>query len=257
MIFILSPSKTLNYDEQPAPSYSLPRLRKRTAELVDVMREKSPDEIGELMDINEELARTNWNRYRHFDPDHYTQENAKQSLLAFKGHVYHGMKVEDFSQDDLEYAQDHLRILSGLYGLLRPLDYMQPYRLEMGTRLKNPQGKNLYEFWGEDITELLNKDLQEQEEKVLVNLASQEYFKAVKPKAFKGSILDIAFKEWRNDKLKVVSVYAKMARGMMCHYAIKNRVEKPEQLKGFDYEGYSWSEEHSTEKEWVFARESQ
>lgn len=256
MLLLLSPSKTLDLQDCDVPLRSQPRLKEKTRQLATIMKQKSPDEIGAMMSINDDLARMNWNRYQKFDPDHYTKRNAKPSILAFKGHVYHGLNADDFDQGDMAFAQNHLRILSGLYGLLRPLDYLQPYRLEMGTRLQTERGGNLYDFWGDDITGLLNRDLRSHKNPVVVNLASQEYFKAVRPAGLKGRILTLSFKEWKNNQLRIVSVYAKMARGMMCHFAIKNRIENPEDLKAFDYEGYSWSESHSSEDHWVFARVS-
>lgn len=253
MLFLLSPAKTLDYSEASVEESSQPRLKKDTNELVSILKEKGPDELEKLMNINRELALENANRYRAFKKS-YTSHNSKPALLAFKGHVYHGMNASDFNDEELVYAQEHVRILSGLYGLLRPLDLMQPYRLEMGTRLHTERGKDLYTFWDDRITRLVNKDLKAQGDDVVVNLASREYFKSVREEKLKGKVVNISFKEFRDEGYKIVSVYAKMARGMMVHYAVKNRITSVEELKGFDYEGYSYQEELSGEEELVFVR---
>jgi cytoplasmic iron level regulating protein YaaA (DUF328/UPF0246 family) len=254
MLFLISPAKTLDYSESPTDQYTQSRLKGDTSELVGILREKGPDELGKLMKINQDLALENANRYRAFKPKSYSKKNSKQALLAFKGHVYQGLNAADFKDEDLAFAQDHLRILSGLYGVLRPLDLMQPYRLEMGTRLENARGKDLYTFWDDKITRIINKDLKAQGDKTVINLASKEYFKAIRPEKLKGEIIDVAFKEYRDGTYKIVSVYAKMARGMMVHYAVKNQIDSIEGLKGFDYEGYTFQEELSGENELVFVR---
>lgn len=256
MLFLLSPSKTLDFNGSATSPRSTPRMRGSAAELVSIMRSKTSEEIEDMMSVSTELARMNWNRYQNFNPERYTSRNSRQAIFAFRGQVYHGLQAENFNQEDLEFAQKHLRILSGLYGLLRPMDAIQPYRLEMGAQLHTPAGKSLYDYWGDDITDLLNKDLRGHSEKVVVNLASQEYFKAVQPERLKGSLLNISFKEWKNDTLKIIAVYAKTARGLMSRYAIRNKIEEPDDLKGFDLEGYSWSEEYSSDSEWVFVRVS-
>lgn len=254
MILVISPAKTLDYSEIELEKHSTPRLMEDSSRLVGVLRKKSAKSLQKLMNINPNLALENEARYRRFDPENFTEDNSKQALYAFRGQVYIGLKAEDFDANDIEYAQRHLRILSGLYGLLKPLDRMQPYRLEMGTKLKTRRGENLYEFWGDRITSLLNMDLAAQGDDVLINLASQEYFKSIKPKKFEGRIINIHFKELRDDQFKVVAVYAKTARGLMCRYAIKNKLTHPQELKGFDYEGYRFHEELSTETDWVFTR---
>ena len=254
MILIISPAKTLDYNKIELEDHSLPRLMHDSRQLVGVLRKKSAKKLSQLMSINDNIALENEARYRRFDTENFTEENSKQALFAFRGHVYLGLKAEDFDAADITYAQEHLRILSGLYGLLKPLDRMQPYRLEMGTKLKTRRGENLYKFWGDRITKLLNEDLAAQGDEVLINLASQEYFKSIRSEKFKGRVINIQFKELRGDQYKMVSVYAKTARGLMCRYAIKNKLTDPEELKGFDYEGYYFNEDLSSENDWVFTR---
>lgn len=253
MLLLVSPAKTLDFGAAEVKQYSQPRLLEKSETLADLLREKSEQDLMDLMNISGDLAELNRKRYEQFHTP-FTLENAKQAVLAFKGDVYAGMQADSFSSEELEFAQGHLRILSGLYGLLRPLDLMQPYRLEMGTRMQNPNGKNLYEFWGEDITDLINHDLQETGAKAVVNLASKEYFSAVQPGRLNGKCYDIEFKELRKGKYKVIAFYAKKARGMMCRYAIKNHLSEPDQLRGFDMDGYSFNEELSGDNTYVFTR---
>ena len=214
----------------------------------------SPQQIGELMHLSDKLAALNVARYGSWQPD-FTPANAKQALLAFKGDVYTGLAAEDFSEEDFDFAQAHLRMLSGLYGVLRPLDLMQPYRLEMGTKLANARGANLYEFWGERISDWLNEALAEQGDDILLNLASNEYFGAVKRKALNARIIDTEFKDLKNGQYKIISFYAKKARGLMARYVIKERIRDPEQLKAFDYQGYRYSAEQSKPDSLVFLRD--
>lgn len=253
MLLLISPAKTLDFDTTTVDQHTQPRMLSRSNQLVEVLKDKSEEELMDLMSISEDLAALNYERYQSYRTP-FTTENAKPSLLAFKGDVYAGMGAEDFTAQELQFAQQHLRILSGLYGLLRPLDLMQPYRLEMGTRLQNDRGKNLYEFWGEDITKLINEDLQDAGSQAVVDLASKEYFSAVKPAALNGKLYKVDFKEWRKGKYKVIAFYAKKARGMMCRYAIKNGLTKPEQLKSFDLDGYAFNEGLSSAHEYVFTR---
>ena len=199
------------------------------------------------------IAKLNTDRYQSFKTP-FTPKNAKQAIFAFKGDVYSGIDIEEYSDADLEYAQKHLRILSGLYGCLRPLDLIQPYRLEMKTKLHNVRGENLYQFWGDRITDELNKALEKQKQPVLVNLASNEYFKSVKPKQLKGRLLNINFKETKDGKTRVVAIFAKRARGMMTDYILRNRIEKPEDIKKFKQGGYRFRKELSDEKQWTFVR---
>jgi hypothetical protein len=214
----------------------------------------SPQQIGELMHLSDKLAALNVARYGSWHPD-FSPANAKQALLAFKGDVYTGLNAEDFTEADFDFAQVHLRMLSGLYGVLRPLDLMQPYRLEMGTKLANARGNNLYDFWGERISGWLGEALAAQGDDILLNLASNEYFGAVKRKALKARIIDTEFKDLKNGQYKIISFYAKKARGLMARYVIKERISTPEQLKAFDYQGYRYSAEQSKPDSLVFLRD--
>ena len=254
MIITLSPSKGQDF-EAPLPSrkHSKPLQLKDSELLIRELRKIKQPALRKLMDISDNIADLNVERYKNFTTP-FTMKNARQALFAFKGDVYGGIDVENFSAEDLAWAQDHLRILSGLYGCLRPLDLIQPYRLEMKTKLANPRGKDLYQFWGESITEALNKALRKQQQPVLVNLASNEYFKSVKPKQLEGRVLDINFKETKNGKTRVVAIFAKRARGMMTDYIIRHRIEDPKDLKKFRREGYRFSKDLSDDKQWTFER---
>lgn len=257
MLMVISPAKTLDYDTPPVIEQSTqPRFVEHSVELIDVLREKSPQDIAKLMSLSDKLASLNVARYGSWERES-TPQNAKQALLAFKGDVYTGLNAEDFSADDFAFAQQHLRMLSGLYGLLRPLDLMQPYRLEMGTKLANPRGKDLYTFWGDRISQWLNEDLAAQGDQVLVNLASQEYFGAVKPKALNARVIDTVFKDQKNGQYKIISFYAKKARGLMARYIIKERLQDPEGLKDFNLEGYRFDPAASSENQLVFLRAEQ
>ena len=254
MIITLSPSKGQDF-ETPAltKKYSRPADLMASGLLIKELRKIKAEQLRELMDVSSNIAELNVARYKSFKTP-FTPKNARQALLAFKGDVYSGIDVEHFSAADYDYAQDHLRILSGLYGCLRPLDLIQPYRLEMKTRLKNPRGDNLYQFWGEEITNSLNKVLKKQQQAVLVNLASNEYFKSVKPKLLQGELLNINFKETKNGKTRVVAIFAKRARGMMADYIIRNRIEEPAGIKKFRKDGYRFSKELSDDRQWTFVR---
>ncbi|WP_425054600.1 peroxide stress protein YaaA [Pseudomonas abyssi] len=257
MLMVISPAKTLDYDTPPVIEQSTqPRFVEHSVELIEVLREKSPQDIAKLMSLSDKLASLNVARYGSWERES-TPQNAKQALLAFKGDVYTGLNAEDFSSDDFAFAQQHLRMLSGLYGLLRPLDLMQPYRLEMGTKLANPRGKDLYTFWGERISQWLNEDLEAQGDQVLLNLASQEYFGAVKPKALNARIIDTVFKDQKNGQYKIISFYAKKARGLMARYVIKERLQDPEALKDFNLDGYRFDAASSSENQLVFLRDEQ
>lgn len=253
MIVLLSPAKTLDYSPSNVAATKVPLFKNRTSDLVDILKTKSAKSIGKLMHISDKLANENYERYQNFS-NSYTKKNSKASILAFKGDVYLGLEAENFSAKELSYAQETLRILSGLYGLLRPLDKMQPYRLEMGTKMKNKKGQDLYKFWGDDITDVINKDLSKQKSQTIINLASKEYFKAVNKKKLEGDIIDIGFKEYRNGKLTFVSFNAKKARGMMARYIVKNKVEKAKDLQGFDYDGYSFETELSNDQFYMFVK---
>lgn len=252
MLMIISPSKTQNFDPPSGIDHTVPAHALQTQTLVKQLRQYSPEDLGKLMKISPKLSDLNWQRYQDFQ-DAFTQENAKQALLAFRGDVYNGIEVETYTEDDFAFAQAHLRILSGLYGLLKPLDLIQPYRLEMGTKLQTDKGKTLYAFWGTQITEALNADLDANTP--LINLASGEYFKAVQPQQLQGKVLNIAFKENKNGTYKVIGIHAKRARGLMVNYVIQNRITEPEGLQGFDVERYLFNPSLSTENEWVFCRD--
>ncbi|SFV78873.1 UPF0246 protein YaaA [hydrothermal vent metagenome] len=218
--------------------------------MVDLLKGKTQNDIASLMSISDKLSKLNFDRFQTFSTP-FTLSNAKQALLAFKGDVYNGIDAQSLSLDDFEFAQGHLRMLSGLYGVIRPLDLIQPYRLEMGTKLKNSQGKNLYEFWGDQISQVLNED----ESEVIINLASNEYFKGIDKKSINAKIVNIAFKELKNDTYKIIGIYAKRARGLMVNYMIKNRLTDPELLKGFNVEGYQFRQTMSDDLTWVFTRD--
>ncbi|MGH8440247.1 MAG: peroxide stress protein YaaA [Pseudomonas sp.] len=255
MLTVISPAKTLDYDTPPVTQrYTQPQYLDDSQELIVQLRELSPAQISELMHLSDKLAGLNAARFGSWTPA-FTPENAKQALLAFKGDVYTGLDAESLSEDDFSYAQDHLRMLSGLYGLLRPLDLMQPYRLEMGTKLANARGKDLYAFWGTRISEWLNQALAEQDDDLLLNLASNEYFSAVKRNALKARIINTEFRDFKNGQYKIISFYAKKARGMMSRFVIQERINDPEQLKQFDVQGYYYSAEQSKPDNLVFLRD--
>lgn len=258
MIFVLSPAKALDYETPPTtPRFTEPDYLDDAAELIAGLRELSHAEVAKLMDLSDQLAALNVARYAEWSRP-FTPGNAKPAVLAFNGDVYDGLDARSLDEAELDYAQSHLRILSGLYGLLKPLDLMQPYRLEMGTRFKNGRGKDLYAFWGMTQTEALNRLLARDEaagrEPVLVNLASEEYFKSVKPAQLKGRLLNIGFEDWKGGRYKIISFYAKRARGLMARYAITHQVEQTEQLKDFDLDGYAFAAEASDADRWVFRR---
>jgi hypothetical protein len=254
MLMVISPAKTLDYESPRATeTYTQPDFLDDACELVDQLKTLEPHQISNLMGISDTLGQLNAERFRTWHTP-FTPENARQAILAFKGDVYTGLDASSFQEDDFTFAQQHLRMLSGLYGLLRPLDLMQPYRLEMGTRFENRRGKDLYAFWGNRITDELNRLLVE-DDGVLVNLASNEYFKSVNTRALKGRLITPQFKDWKNGQYKMISFYAKKARGLMCRYAILNRITQADDLKGFDLEGYYFSEEQSDRDNWVFLRD--
>lgn len=254
MLIVLSPAKTLDYDT-PAHTEisSKPDFIKQSAELIDILRLSSPAQIASLMRISDPLASLNANRFAAWSPK-FTQKNSKQAMLAFNGDVYEGLDAASLNEQQLAYAQSHIRILSGLYGVLRPLDLMQPYRLEMGTRLANPAGKDLYAFWGSRVTETLNQRIAEQQSEALVNLASEEYFKVVKPTLLKAPVITPVFQDWKNGQYKIISFYAKRARGLMARYAATEGITRPNELKSFDVDGYAFDADASNEQTWMFRR---
>ncbi|MDP2533445.1 peroxide stress protein YaaA [Photobacterium damselae subsp. piscicida] len=257
MLIVVSPAKTLDY-ESPlvTEQYTLPELTEHSQQLIEVCRELTPMDIARLMKVSDKIAGLNAARFAESVPT-FTPENARPAMFAFKGDVYTGLAAETMTAKQIAYAQQHFRMLSGLYGLLRPLDLMQPYRLEMGTKLENPRGANLYQFWGNIITDKVNLALAEQGDDILVNLASNEYFKSVKPKQVKGTIITPVFKDAKKGQYKVISFYAKKARGLMARYIIDNQIDSIEKLKEFDAAGYYFVAAESTATELVFKREEQ
>lgn len=257
MLITISPAKTLDYSSPLVTErYTQPEMLDQSKILIKACRKLTPAQIASLMSISDKLSGLNAARFAEWHPD-FTPENARPALLAFKGDVYTGLHVEDFSDGDFDFAQQHLRMLSGLYGVLRPLDLMQAYRLEMGTKLENSRGKDLYEFWGKRITDKLNQALKDQGDKVLVNLASDEYFKSVQVKNLNADIIKPVFLDEKNGKYKIISFYAKKARGLMSRFIIKNRLTNPEQLVNFDLDGYQFDESASQGNELVFKRPEQ
>jgi len=252
MLMLVSPAKTLDYETPlPIKDFSQPEMLDDAQELIDQLRHLTPADVASLMSLSEKLAHLNTSRFQHWQLP-FNNQNARPAIYAFKGDVYTGLDAYSLSKSDMKFAQSHLRMLSGLYGLLKPLDLMQAYRLEMGTKYPNSRGKNLYEFWGDSITNKLNEQLTKKD--VLLNLASNEYFKAVNKKTLNAQIITPVFKDEKNGQFKVISFYAKKARGMMAAYVIKNRIKKVEDIKQFDVAGYEFSEELSNAKEWVFIR---
>jgi cytoplasmic iron level regulating protein YaaA (DUF328/UPF0246 family) len=254
MLIVISPAKTLDYDTPPKTrTFTIPDYLDDSQILIERARQYSALDIAELMDVSMKIAELNFERFEQWHTP-FTPDNAKQAVLAFKGDVYTGLDAESFSAADFKFAQSHLRILSGLYGLLRPLDLMQAYRLEMGRKVDTERGKNLYEFWGGKITEGLNKQMKKLKSPYLINLASNEYFKAVKPKLLDGEIITPEFKDWKNGQYKMMGVYAKKARGQLSRYVIQNKLTDPEEMKAFDVDGYGFNEEMSSGNKWVFTR---
>ena len=254
MLMLLSPAKNLNFDPAlDAPKPTKPALSKDTSELAEVMRKLTRAKIKNLMGVSDKLAELNHDRFQGFKTSGRI-EGAKPAALAFNGDVYLGLDAATLGSKDLAFAQDHLRILSGLYGLLRPLDAIQPYRLEMGSRLKNPRGANLYDFWGDRIAKEINKAAKTHQDPTLVNLASNEYFKAVDPDALKSPVVTPVFKEEKDGRMRQLQFFAKRARGMMARWAIENRIEKASDLKKFSGAGYKFHEGESTDDLWLFSR---
>jgi len=256
MLMVISPAKTLDYDTPPSTSrHSLPRYLEHSRELIEGLRSLTPADVAQLMGVSDKIAALNVARFGSWTPE-FTPANAKQAILAFKGDVYTGLAAEDFQDADFDFAQRHLRMLSGLYGLLRPLDLMQPYRLEMGTQFANVRGKDLYAFWGERISEWLNADLAAQGDDVLLNLASNEYFGAVRRRQLQARVVDVEFRDLKNGDYKIISFYAKKARGLMARHVIKQRLTRVDELRDFAEQGYAYSEERSTADKLVFLRDA-
>jgi uncharacterized protein len=257
MLLLISPAKTLDF-ESPAPTghFTQADFLADSSFLIDELRALSPQAISSLMGISDKLGTLNYDRFASWQMP-FSPINAKQAIFAFQGDVYTGMQADTFSDTDLLFAQRHLRVLSGLYGLLRPLDLIQPYRLEMGTAFANKRGKNLYEFWGCRITDAINQQLEQLDSAKVINLASQEYFGAVKPKQLHADIITPVFKDKKNGTYKIISFFAKKARGMMSAYAIRNRVTEPEALKAFNLGGYAYNPALSRGQEWVYTRDKE
>lgn len=257
MLIVVSPAKTLDY-ESPLPSqdHTQPELFEHSKLLIDVCRQLTPDDISALMKVSDTIAGLNVARFAQWS-EQFTLDNARQAIFAFKGDVYTGLDAQSLSEESLRFAQQHLRMLSGLYGLLKPFDLMQPYRLEMGTKLANPRGSNLYQFWGSIITDKLNQAIEAQGDNVLINLASNEYFKAVKTNQLDAQVITPIFKDAKNGQYKVISFYAKKARGMMARYIIDNQVTSVEELTHFTAAGYYFVPQESSPTELVFQREEQ
>ena len=254
MLTVISPAKTLDFDTpMVTDAYTQPAHLTQSRKLVRRLRELSTKDISKLMSVSDSLAELNQQRFKQWKTP-FKPENARQALFAFKGDVYLGLDAYSMTTADVEFAQDHLRILSGLYGLLRPLDLIQAYRLEMGTRLDTEQGSNLYQFWDDRITKSLNQELKQSDSQTLINLASGEYFKSIRPKQLKAEIITPAFKEYRDGQYKFIQFFAKQARGLMTRYLIEKKIDQPAALKGFDYAGYGYRPELSDDHEWVFTR---
>jgi len=257
MLYLLSPAKSLDYDTPVDPALraraTKPPFLARSAELIEVLKRKTPAQVGELMSLSDTLAALNVARYGAWSR-RFTAKNSKPAVLAFNGDVYDGLQAKTLCADDLAWAQQHVAILSGLYGVLRPLDLMQPYRLEMGTRLATARGSDLYGYWGDALAEHLNKRLAADESPVIVNLASQEYFKAADRKALKARVVECVFEDWKGGHYKIISFFAKRARGLMARYAIEQRIATPKQLERFDIDGYAFAVDVSRPERLVFRR---
>jgi cytoplasmic iron level regulating protein YaaA (DUF328/UPF0246 family) len=254
MLILLSPAKSLDFETPPTTDkHTLPQFIHESAALIEVLRPYTPAQIASLMDLSDALSALNVARYAAWRP-RFTAKNSKQAILAFNGDVYEGLDAPSLKQADLDWAQEHVGLLSGLYGLLRPLDRMQPYRLEMGTKLPNSRGKDLYAWWGDTLAEHLNRQLAKQGDDTIVNLASQEYFRSVKRKALKARVVECVFEDWKNGNWKVISFHAKRARGLMARHAIRKRAKKPAQLLDFSSEGYAYDADASEPDRFVFRR---
>ena len=253
MIVLLSPAKSLDFSSFDYDYFTQPRLLEKSEELVTNLKRKSSKKLQELMGVSKNIADLNVERFNSFSFP-FNSDNAKPAMYAFNGDVYTGLKASEFIKEEIDFAQKHIRILSGLYGLLKPLDLIQPYRLEMGTSLKHKRKKNLYEFWDRIITETINEDLQASGSQTVVNLASNEYFHSIKPALLKGDILNIDFKENRNGELKIISFNAKKARGGMAHLIVKERIEENEKLRELVVDGYVFNRENSSEWNYCFVK---
>ena len=256
MIIVLSPAKTLDYEFETNSNHSVPVFLSQSTQLIGQLKKKEPKDIASLMGLSDKLAVLNYDRYQSWTASKNISSDSKQSMLVFKGDVYQGLQAEDLSEADMKFAQKHIRILSGLYGILKPLDVMKPYRLEMGTKLETPKGKNLYEFWGNKIQQNVLDDLKEQKSSLLINLASKEYFTVLGKLPEDVNVVTPSFKDYKNGKFKIISFYAKKARGMMARWIIENKITDFEKLSGFNVDGYKYSKAESTATMPVFLRKA-
>jgi len=254
MLALISPAKKLNYDFDPVfAQHTLPDFLTQSENLVSSAKQLSRSKLAETMKLSDSLADLNWQRFQAFETP-FSTDNARQAALVFNGDTYVGLDAHSLSEKDLDYAQSSLRILSGLYGLLRPMDLIQPYRLEMGARFKPARRNDLYDFWGSQLTDALNRELADHEDKTIVNLASNEYIKAIRRKELNGNLLTIAFKEIKDGEERMIGMFAKQARGMMARFIIQNRIETVEGLKAFNSGGYKFRPKQSDDNTWVFSR---
>ena len=256
MIIVLSPAKTLDYEFETNSKHSVPAFLSQSTQLIGQLKKKEPKDIASLMGLSDKLAVLNYDRYQSWTASKNISSDSKQSMLVFKGDVYQGLQAEDLSEADMKFAQKHIRILSGLYGILKPLDVMKPYRLEMGTKLETAKGKNLYEFWGNKIQQNILDDLKEQKSGLLINLASKEYFTVLGKLPEDVNVVTPTFKDYKNGKFKIISFYAKKARGMMARWIIENKITDFEKLSGFNVDGYKYSKAESTATTPVFLRKA-
>ncbi|MGD9580949.1 MAG: peroxide stress protein YaaA [Vampirovibrionia bacterium] len=254
MLMLISPAKTQDFTRKLDTSeFSIPEFIDKTALLVDKLKQMSANDISDLMNVSEKIAKTNYTRYKKFQLP-FNNSNAKPAISVYKGDVYTSIDIDSYNEKDLAFAQDNLRIISGLYGLLKPLDLIQAYRLEMKINLVTPDSSNLYEFWGDALTQSLNRDIKNHDFKLIVNLASNEYFDAINPDLLEAKLLKITFKEDKDGVLKVIGILAKRARGMMVDYVIKNKINQIDQLKEFNTSGYKFDKSLSSDEEFVFTR---
>ena len=257
MITLLSPAKTLDYESPlPVKDFSVPGNLKQSKQLIKALRKKDPQDLSDLMGLSEKLANLNFERNMNWEPPVKHSDDIRQAIFAFKGDVYTGLSAYSLKKSDINFLDKHVRILSGLYGILKPLDLMSPYRLEMGTKLETSEGKDLYEFWGQEITNSINESISTHKSKYILNLASVEYFSSVKKDLLNGEVISPVFKDYKNGNYKIISFFAKKARGSMTRYLVENRIDSPKDISGFDYDGYKYSKSESTEYSPVFLRKA-
>ena len=257
MITLLSPAKTLDYESPlPVKDFSVPENLRQSKQLIKALRKKDPQDLSDLMGLSEKLANLNFERNMNWEPPVKHSDDIRQAIFAFKGDVYTGLSAYSLKKSDINFLDKHVRILSGLYGILKPLDLMSPYRLEMGTKLETSEGKDLYEFLGQEITNSINESISSHKSKYILNLASVEYFSSVKKDLLNGEVISPVFKDYKNGKYKIISFFAKKARGSMTRYLVENRIDSPKDISGFDYDGYKYSKSESTEYSPVFLRKA-